>query len=277
MNETEEIVEAGSEWDTAFDDGAEPTPAPETGANQPEPENQEPAPDGAEPNGAEAAGGQEPEPEPEEQRYTLKTPEGTRQVGIEELIDLGRKGLDYDRVKQELISLRQKRDSMEGAHEQFLKEMADQDGVSVEDFIDSVRAATLSRRDNIDRDRALERVRYERKIKELEAQAAAGQKTQEQIQAEEKTKRGFAEFRKAYPDIKSEDIPNAVWQRVKDGMSLIDAYKIQEADRLEKELSQLKAEKASAEQAQKNAVRSMGSKSTSGGNSHVDLWEKYLS
>lgn len=273
---TSEVMEPGDAWDAAFDgdetDGADTAGDEEpagTGEASGSGDNEA---DAASPDAAEDAG-----QEPEEPRYTLKHLHQSREVGLGELIELGQKGLDYDRVREELIRFQDGQAAIESDHEDFLREMAENDGMEVEEFIDSVRANALSRRESMEQARAADRIKYERRIRELERQGAPAKKSERERQAEEKTRQGFVDFRRAYPEVKSEDIPNEVWNRVKDGMSLLDAYRLHEAEGLREELSRLREAEAKREQAEKNAARSMGSRKTSGKEAHTDLWEKYLS
>lgn len=293
-----EIMEAGPEWDAAFDDSQSQVPGDDwdedfeeedTTSDSSAPEE---SPRYSAPNPAERLDAEEEEqgsgadaPSAKEQSeadfattdktrtYTLKHLGKTREVGLDELITLGQKGLDYDRVKQELTQLRDGQATMESEHERFLTELAEQDGLDVSEFIDQVRARTLSLRENMDMGRALDRIRYERQLKALEDQASAAEKAR----GEARLQQGFADFRRFYPNMRAQDIPDSVWEQVKDGMSLLDAYTLHEADSLRRQVTQLQEAADKKNQTEQNASRSMGSKSTSGRDTHTDLWEKFLS
>ncbi len=77
-------------------------------------------------------------------------------------------------------------------------------------------------------------------------------------------------FLAAYPEVKAEEVPPEVWQRVAAGESLVGAYTMYQN-------KQLKAQIAAREQNKQNAARapgSMGTQEQTGRKSLSDLWDE---
>lgn len=63
---------------------------------------------------------------------------------------------------------------------------------------------------------------------------------QTEKQMKEKMDRDIAEFRSVYPEVDAKTIPDVVWEKVNNGMPLIDAYRIHENTAIKQELAELK-------------------------------------
>lgn len=75
--------------------------------------------------------------------------------------------------------------------------------------------------------------------------------------------------------MKPGDIPREVWLRVRDGMSLPDAYAVYEAGKLRAENKALKASASTRAQNEKNTARTAGSRRTAGSASSGDDWAAF--
>ena len=285
LNIPSETVETGSDdWDnidlsdvlpeTGDDDEpgdtAEETPGKEPPAKADPPKAEEVKPDAT----------TTPSPTPESvleqkasesnQTFTLKHLDEVRTVGKDEAVALAQKGMDYDRLREKLDTATERLS--------YLDDMAKAQGMSVDDFIDNIRAAALAGKEKLDMSVAMGRVKNDRETKRLEAErkklessrtattdeAAAKAKRDADIQAFVK------EFPEAAKDVKS--VPKEVWDAVHGGETLVNAYRAYEAKRLRAEVERLKAEAAKREQKEKNKAAATGSMSTKGGDKPKDKW-----
>lgn len=285
LKTTSETVETGSDdWDNidlsdvlpeAGDDDepgdtAEETPGKEPPAKADPPKAEEVKPD-ATPT---------PSPNPESvleqkasesnQTFTLKHLDEVRTVGKDEAVALAQKGMDYDRLREKLDTATERLS--------YLDDLAKAQGMSVDDFIDNIRAAALSSKEKLDMSVAMGRVKNDRETKRLEAErkklessrtattdeAAAKAKRDADIQAFVK------EFPEAARDVKS--VPKEVWDAVHGGETLVNSYRAYETKRLRAEVERLKAEAAKREQKEKNKAAATGSMSTKGGDKPKDKW-----
>jgi hypothetical protein len=208
----------------------------------------------------------------EPKRYTLKHLDETREVGEEEIVPLAQKGMDYDRQKQKNAELQAANDRL-STYEAFLKELAEAQGFTPDDFIDDVRATALAQTAKIDKPTAAARIKAmkEAKAKPPEAEKAPEkppEKTPEQFAAERR-EREVKEFVGEYKTVDPKTIPQEVWDAVKAGKSLLVAYQQHENRQLK---AQLEAEKKNAE----NKAKSTGSRKTAGAATERDeietLW-----
>lgn len=227
------------------------TAEPEAGDGEPESETEEDANPDAKPEAEQEAG---------DQRFVLHHLDSEHSVTLEEMKSLAEKGLDYDRIR----ALNESYRKAENAHESLLQELAKHDNTTVEAIVDNLWAGLISETDGVAPAVALERAKLKRVERELADSKKAGEQTAEQTAAEERRRKDFVAFSKTHPEVKAQDIPAEVWQRVQDGMSLSDAYGLYELKGLREENTRLKNEESVRRQKEKNAARSTGSMSTSG-------------
>lgn len=250
-NEAENETDAGGidAGDESAEADAESAPAGSGGAETAE--NAE--------NTAETA---DPKAEEGHQLYTLKSPKGERQCGIDEVLTLANKGMDYDGVREDRDSLRE-----------FLTELAQSGGMSTEELIDSTRARMLVQKrqaegNPISETDALFTVQRERAEKKA-ARAA------ETAKAEEQTRnRMISDFIAEFPDVQATDIPNCVWAESRETGNLAAAYRKYANNQKDAELQRLKKEIETLKQNKKNKERSTGSMRSSGVSSSADPFEE---
>lgn len=258
---SEDTLDSG--WDD--EDAAEAPDQPEADTEADEPETDsgtdEPEAVDGEPEGeTEEADEEEQQDEAGDQRFVLRHLDSEHSVTLEEMKGLAEKGLDYDRIR----ALNESYRKAENAHESLLQELAKHDNTTVEAVVDNLWAGLISESEGVAPAVALERAKLKRVERELAESKKAGEQSAEQTAAEEKRRKDFLAFSKAHPEVKAQDIPAEVWQRVQDGMSLADAYGLHELKGLREENTRLKNEASVRKQKEKNAARSTGSMSTSG-------------
>lgn len=251
--------------DTDFDDDDEDA-QPESDAEPVEETDEEQ--EAEEPETSEET---EPEQEKDEagsQRFTLKFLGQDREVSLDEMRDLAEKGLNYDHVKEDRDSLREKTarlDTLE-SHETFLNELAENAGQSIEDLIETTRAHLMiqdaeKNGEDLSMDEALAKVRENAKAAKPKAEPAH-EKTEE-----EKTQEVISRFISIYPDVKSEDIPQSVWDEASKVGDLVGPYAKYESQKLRGEIAQLKQNK-------KNRERSTGSRRSVGATTPKDAFDE---
>ncbi len=259
MEVTDEVVYAGWDEDTDGSDQPDEDEAPEDAAEvETEEDTTEPEAETPEAEGEDGKG--EPgttEDKAEDQRFVLRHLDTDHSVTLEEMKTLAQKGLDYDRIRSQNDAYKK----AEAGHGALLAALAKHDGVSVDEVVDSLWAGLIAEEDGVDSAVALERAKRKRAEQQL---AQGDQPSEEERAADEKRREGFIAFSKSHPDVKPQDIPREVWDRVNGGMSLPDAYGLYELSVLREENKQLKNKAAVSEKKAENAYRSTGSASTSG-------------
>lgn len=244
-------------------------------------ENGETAESGTDDEGAETDGGNADDAEPEtndepteehtaepekreegHQLYTLKSPKGERQCGIDEVLTLANKGMDYDGVREDRDNLRD-----------FLGELAKSSSMSVEELIDSIRARMLvqqreSEGKPISETEALFLVQRERADKKA-ARAAEAAKADEQ-----QRNRMISDFIAEFPNVQATEIPANVWAESRETGNLAAAYRKYANSQKDAEIERLRKENETLKQNKKNKERSTGSMRSTGANSTADPFEE---
>lgn len=252
MDETMETMTAAAEaaWDDAPE--AETTAGQgqqdHGGEAQAEPQQTSGA-EGQTESGQTEQGGAEQGADQPPELFTLKNRDETRQVGRDELIALGQKGWDYDRVKAERDELRTYRETAAPALD-LVERYAQRNGMTVAQYLDFC-AQQEYQSAGMDEQTARQRVAMDRQRAELDQRQAALDAEQDQRARQEAAQaaqreaqeRDFRAFLGAYPNVDPKSIPQEVWAAVAQGASLTTAYTMHENQRLQQEL---KAEKQNA-------------------------------
>lgn len=269
----EENAAFDSGWDDSdspmFSEETEPEATQEPDA-QPEDEGDVFAEDEPDEQGEEPAEEADTEPEPEQteaagsQRYNLKFLGEERKVSFDEMREYAEKGMNYDHVKEERDALREKTKNIEEleAASTFLKELAENGGTSVEELMESTRARLLVQKAEAEG----------KELSEEDARAQVRAKntkpdTPPVMSAEEKRQDAIQRFIQLYPGIKSESIPQSVWDEAERLGDLIGPYQKYESQKLRDEIATLK-------QNNKNRERSTGSRRTVGATTPKDAFEE---
>lgn len=216
---------------------------PEEPADQPEPTEEPAEPEAEETTETEET--VETEPPVEEDLYELKHLDETRKVTRDEVIALAQKGMDYDRIRAKLEA--------PNVYEEFVRELAEQQGVSPDEFVDNTRASMLAKKENIDISVAKQRLQLDRREKALEQRERAQTEAKEkQDEAERKRNEDFRAFLQTYKDVDVKSIPKEVWDNVSKGETLVNAY-------MRHENAQLKAQLEAERKNNENRAKTTGS------------------
>lgn len=205
-----------------------------------------------------------------DQLFTLKHLDSTYQVDKNQVVALAQKGLDYDRIRaradQEISRLT--------VYENFLKELAAPNNMSIDDLMDTTRANILAEREGLDRETALQRVKLDRDRQALEAQRQSMNRQTEagvvQAQRQARMKQSMDRFIQSHPDLNAKDIPKTVWQDFAAGKDLSDAYAIHEARQLREQLETANRELETLKQNKSNQARTTGSQTDAGSKKETD-------
>lgn len=261
-----------SDVDLGDEDEGEPEPTAE--ADQPTPEEAK----------TEEPAKQEvpPEKPAEADQLTLKYLGQEKTVTREEAVTLAQKGMDYDRIRTERDTLKaaSEESAKNGEAVKFLQDLAQKQGYTVPELIDSIRAKEIAEREQIDVSVALGRVKNQRTERELlsEKEKLTQSKTKETDEqaAAQKRRQDVDDFISAYPDKRDlKGLPEEVWDAVRAGEKLVHAYNRYEVKRLGDELKKLNGQLETERQNVKNKTRATGSQSTTGKAKYEDEIDKY--
>ncbi len=216
-----------------------------------------------------------------EDTFTLKVLGEEKSFTREEVVPLAQKGMDYDRVKGQLEEARnslkeyeQIKGDLSKRNDQlyWLEELAKEQNQTLDELIEMTQAQVMSRKtgQNIEVCKGI--VKNQRLERELKAQQAKLNATTDQ---NDKIKSDIDAFMKAYPDLAADpkNLPQEVWDAVKAGEPLLNAYRAYEIKQLRAQLEQQKAEAEKKLQKEINKSRSTGSMSTKGKKTEDDFFD----
>ena len=201
----------------------------------------------------------------EEPMFDLKYNKETKQYTRQQVTELAQKGLNYDhvteqrdRLQQEIADLTKFRDE-NSAILDTLRAAAEASGKSVPEYLTSIRTNLLvaqgispeTARERILREDAEQRLHSKQKAEE----AAASSKRD----AEQRQKDDIARFQKKYKDVDPKTIPQEVWEAVRGGELLTDAYGDYQRRELERQLREANEKLAIRAKNESNRQKSLGS------------------
>ena len=133
----------------------------------------------------------------------------------------------------------------------------------------------LAKKEHLNKDVALQRIKLDRERKAFEAQKDQ-QKKEAQAKSQEEAKRQeqFLRFARTYPKVKPNDIPKDVWDAFKDGEDLVNAYARVENRELREKVSKLESQLETAKKNSENKRRSAGSQRSAGSASEMDEFDR---
>lgn len=205
------------------------------------------------------------QPGTEEPMFDLKYNKETKQYTRKQVTELAQKGLNYDhvteqrdRLQQEIADLTKFRDE-NSAILDTLRAAAEASGKSVPEYLTSIRTNLLvaqgispeTARERILREDAEQRLHSQQKAEE----AAASRKRD----AEQRQKDDIARFQKKYKDVDPKTIPQEVWEAVRGGELLTDAYGDYQRRELERQLREANEKLAIRAKNESNRQKSLGS------------------
>ena len=261
MNDNETTVFPDDDWDdiTLTDDdlNEEGEPADEEEATEAEAEADQPEAEAEE----EPA---EPEAKEADQSFELKHLDEVRTVNRDEVIQLAQKGMDYDRVRSKYDEAKPQIEwyAKNATSVKWMEEIAQRQGITFTELVDQTRAQIMANETNQSLPVCRGIVANERKAAELETERAR------MDTPEAKKQRDIQDFIREYPEQAKtpEALPKEVWEAVRRGETLVNAYRAYELKEVKAQLEKQKIEAARKVQEEKNRARSTGSQSTSGKN-----------
>ena len=205
------------------------------------------------------------QPGPEEPMFDLKYNKEIKQYTRQQVTELAQKGLNYDhvteqrdRLQQEIADLTKFRDE-NSAILDTLRAAAEASGKSVPEYLTSIRTNLLvaqgispeTARERILREDAEQRLHSQQKAEEAEANRKRD--------AEQRQKDDIARFQKKYKDVDPKTIPQEVWEAVRGGELLTDAYGDYQRRELERQLREANEKLAIRAKNESNRQKSLGS------------------
>lgn len=205
------------------------------------------------------------QPGTEEQMFDLKYNKEIKQYTRQQVTELAQKGLNYDhvteqrdRLQQEIADLTKFRDE-NSAILDTLRAAAEASGKSVPEYLTSIRTNLLvaqgispeTARERILREDAEQRLHSQQKAEEAEANRKRD--------AEQRQKDDIARFQKKYKDVDPKTIPQEVWEAVRGGELLTDAYGDYQRRELERQLREANEKLAIRAKNESNRQKSLGS------------------
>lgn len=177
----------------------------------------------------------------------------------EEMIALAQMGKDRDRILQQRDAAMQFRTQHE-ANIANLEQMAKDFGMeSSAALLDSIRVNMLRQQGKTQAE-AEAIVRADNANRQLQGYQTQEQRMKEQQQAaQQRQQRDFQEFVQRYPGLDPKTIPASVWQDVRKGEPLVQAYGRYEMQQLKAENQRLQQQLSAQKQNDENKKKSLGS------------------
>lgn len=204
---------------------------------------------------------EENEPAEGHQLYTLKSLSGEKQYGIDDVLRLATKGLDYDGVRQDRDRLRE--------YESFLKDLADESKMSVDELVDSTRARIYAERKR----NAGEEISDVQALLAVQREKAA-RKTATPDTKKSDTSKMINAFLSEFRNVEAKDIPESVWKEAHETGDLAGAYRKYASSQKDAEIARLTAENKALKQNKKNKDRSIGSLKSAGAATPKDPFDE---
>ena len=205
------------------------------------------------------------QPGTEEPMFDLKYNKETKQYTRQQVTELAQKGLNYDHVTEQRDRLQQENADLAKFRDEnsaildTLRAAAEASGKSVPEYLTSIRTNLLvaqgispeTARERILREDAEQRLHSQQKAEEA---AASSKRDTEQRQKDD-----IARFQKKYKDVDPKTIPQEVWEAVRGGELLTDAYGDYQRRELERQLREANEKLAIRAKNESNRQKSLGS------------------
>lgn len=205
------------------------------------------------------------QPGTEEPMFDLKYNKETKQYTRQQVTELAQKGLNYDHVTEQRDRLQQENADLAKFRDEnsaildTLRAAAEASGKSVPEYLTSIRTNLLvaqgispeTARERILREDAEQRLHSQQKAEEAEANSKRD--------AEQRQKDDIARFQKKYKDVDPKTIPQEVWEAVRGGELLTDAYGDYQRRELERQLREANEKLAIRAKNESNRQKSLGS------------------
>lgn len=205
------------------------------------------------------------QPGTEEPMFDLKYNKETKQYTRQQVTELAQKGLNYDHVTEQRDRLQQENADLVKFRDEnsaildTLRAAAEASGKSIPEYLTSIRTNLLvaqgispeTARERILREDAEQRLHSQQKAEEAEANSKRD--------AEQRQKDDIARFQKKYKDVDPKSIPQEVWEAVRGGELLTDAYGDYQRRELERQLKEANEKLAIRAKNESNRQKSLGS------------------
>ena len=205
------------------------------------------------------------QPGTEEPMFDLKYNKETKQYTRQQVTELAQKGLNYDHVTEQRDRLQQENADLAKFRDEnsaildTLRAAAEASGKSIPEYLTSIRTNLLvaqgispeTARERILREDAEQRLHSQQKAEEAEASSKRD--------AEQRQKDDIARFQKKYKDVDPKSIPQEVWEAVRGGELLTDAYGDYQRRELERQLKEANEKLAIRAKNESNKQKSLGS------------------
>jgi hypothetical protein len=207
--------------------------------------------------------------EPQEELYDLTDDAGTtRQVKRDELTQLAQRGMQYDRMSMQMSDLKQERDELAQYRQTNdstlteIRQLADMAGVDVPTYLTALQENILVSK-GMEREQAKLWVQRQREQARQQA-AAEAQRRQQQDAVRQRQEADIQEFVSRYQSVDPKTIPQSVWDEVRKGDTLVNAYGRYEVQQLRDENQRLQQQLKTNQKNEENKQRSVGSVSSNG-------------
>jgi len=202
----------------------------------------------------------------------LKHLKDTKTLGefeADEAKALFQKGLDYDRKTEKLDEAKKQLESFEE-----LARLYDMDLNKVSETLMNEYFKAEAERQGKDADFIKEKYNLDREKRLFNEQKTARDKQsveQEQKDAQEQAM--MADFITEYPDVQPEDVPKEVWDRVKNGSNLVDAYGRFEAKQQKDTIAKLQKQIENMKKSPVKSTTKSGQEVTNKSNAMFKGWD----
>ncbi len=200
-----------------------------------------------------------------EPMFNLKYNKETKQYTRQQVTELAQKGLNYDHVMEQRDRLQQENADLVRARDEnasvidAINVAAAASGKSIPEFLTVIRTNMLISQ-GMSAETAKERILRENAEQQLHAQkkaeeAAANSKRN----TEQRQRDDIARFQQKYRDVDPKSIPQEVWDAVRSGELLTDAYGDYQRRELERQLKEANEKLAIRAKNESNKQKSLGS------------------
>lgn len=226
--------------------------------------------------------GGEQNPPGEETSFTLRVNKEDKVVTREEMFTLAQKGMDYDRVKEQLTErdatitqLQQKLDGSQPTMD-MLEMISAETGVDIPQLLDQMHIHMRMQKGESEAE-AKANIRAIKAERKLSAQEKAKEQKPAKPDNKAKAEQELTDFRNRFPGVQlDEKMLEAIKPDVLKGMSLADAYQKQQLAQKDAEIAELKRQAAAAEQNRKNRAKSPGSQKDAGGKKTKTEYDDFM-
>jgi hypothetical protein len=222
------------------------------------------------------------DPPGEETSFTLRVNKEDKVVTREEMFALAQKGMDYDRVKEQLTErdatitqLQQKLDGSQPTMD-MLEMISAETGVDIPQLLDQMHIHMRMQKGESEAE-AKANIRAIKAERKLSAQEKAKEQKPAKPDNKAKAEQELTDFRNRFPGVQlDEKMLEAIKPDVLKGMSLADAYQKQQLAQKDAEIAELKRQAAAAEQNRKNRAKSPGSQKDAGGKKTKSEFDDFM-